>query len=219
MSEQTDKLAEIRDFMKKGKSKNVVALVQEALDMGIPAQEILDDSLLMAMNEIGVVFKAGEVFVPEVLVAARAMNKGIELLKPHLASQDDSSKGVAVLGTVKGDLHDIGKNLVKIMVEGRGIKVVDIGVDVTPEAFAEAAKEYNTDLVMCSALLTTTMGEMKNVLAALEEQGLRDKVKVMIGGAPITQAYCDEIGADAYSEDAASAAEAAERLIQEMHAK
>ncbi len=218
MSDTTAKLAEIRDFMKRGKSKNVVALVQEALDMGIPAQTILDDALLEEMNAIGVVFKAGEVFVPEVLVAARAMNKGIEVLKPHLTSQEDSSKGVAILGTVKGDLHDIGKNLVKIMVEGKGIKVVDIGVDVPPEAFAEAAKEYNSDLVMCSALLTTTMGEMKGVLAVLEEQGLRDKVKVMIGGAPITQAYCDEIGADAYTEDAASAAEVAERLIQEMHA-
>ncbi len=212
----TDIKVEIKEMMKKGKAKVVQTLVQQALDEGIKASEILDEALLDAMNEIGVRFKAGEAFVPEVLVAARAMNKGIEVLKPYLAAGDVEDKGVAILGTVKGDLHDIGKNLVKIMFEGKGIKVIDLGVDVSKEDFLNAVDEHSPQLVCMSALLTTTMPEMRTVLDALEEAGVRDKVRVMIGGAPVTQSFADEIGADSYTEDATAASEAALALLQEI---
>lgn len=212
-------LNQVQIFMKKGKSKDVQALVQQALDEGIEASVILDEGLLAAMNEIGIRFKAGEAFVPEVLVAARAMNKGLEILKPHLAEGGIEEKGVAILGTVKGDLHDIGKNLVKIMVEGKGINVIDLGVDVSEEKFVEAVNEYHPQLVMMSALLTTTMPEMKVVIKALEEAGLRDQVRVMVGGAPVTESYCAEIGADKYTEDATGASEEALKLLEEMKEK
>ena len=166
------------------------------------------------MSIVGDKFKANEIFVPEVLIAARAMNTGIELLRPHLVSEGVESKGVAVIGTVKGDLHDIGKNLVRMMIEGRGITVYDLGVDVSAEQFYEAAVKYNADLVCCSALLTTTMMEMKAVVNLFEEKGQRETVRIMIGGAPITQEFCDDIGADCYTPDAASAAEAALGYVQ-----
>ncbi len=212
----SDVMLQIKEMMKKGKAKDVQTLVQQALDEGFNAPQILDEALLDAMNEIGVRFKAGEAFVPEVLVAARAMNKGIEVLKPHLAEGDVEDKGVAILGTVKGDLHDIGKNLVRIMIEGKGIKVIDLGIDVSEEAFVNAVNEYNPQLVCMSALLTTTMPEMQVVINALEEAGVRDKVRIMIGGAPVTQNFADEIGADSYTEDATAASEAAIQLLEDM---
>ena len=202
-------LAQISEKIQKGKTKDIKALVPQALEAGIPAVEILNDGLLDGMNIVGIKFKNNEVFVPEVLIAARAMKAGTDILKPYLVSDQVSSKGKVVLGTVRGDFHDIGKNLVKMMMEGHGLEVIDLGVDVAPEAFINAAKENNADIIACSALLTTTMGEMKNVVDLAKEAGIRDQVKIMIGGAPITDAFKNEIGADAYTSDAASAAEAA----------
>jgi len=161
------------------------------------------------MDVVAVKFKNNEVFVPEVLIAARAMNGGLAILKPYLAESGVEAKGTAILGTVKGDLHDIGKNMVKMMLEGKGINVIDLGVDVSAEAFVDAAVENNADVICCSALLTTTMDEMKNVVSIAVEKGVRDKFKILVGGAPITQSFCDAIGADAYAEDAATAADVA----------
>ena len=208
-----DILSEISENLQNGKAKVVVELVGKAIEQGLPPQRILDEGLLAGMGIIGTKFKANEIFVPEVLVAARAMNKGAEVLKPKLAAEGIKAKGKAVIGTVKGDLHDIGKNLVKMMMEGRGIEMIDLGVDVPASKFVDAAKENDVPLVCCSALLTTTMGEIKGVIDAFKEAGARDKVKIMIGGAPVTQAFCDQIGADSYSPDAASAAEAAVAFI------
>ena len=208
-------LNEISEFLQKGRAKNVKALVQQALDEGVDPKQNLEEGLLSGMGIIGTKFKNNEVFVPEVLIAARAMNAGVEVLKPHLVSEGVESKGTAVIGTVKGDLHDIGKNLVKMMVEGQGLEVFDLGVDVPAEKFVEAVKEHNAKIVCCSALLTTTMNEMKNVVDAFVAAGMRDQVKIMVGGAPVTQAFCDSIGADCYTDDAASAAEAALKLCTE----
>ncbi|MBR2988776.1 MAG: corrinoid protein [Clostridia bacterium] len=202
-------LEEISTFMQKGRSKSVKELVQKALDEGVSAQEILENALLSAMGIVGEKFKKNEVFVPEVLVCARAMNAGVEILKPHLISEGVENKGVAVLGTVKGDLHDIGKNLVKMMLEGKGLEVIDLGVDVPAETFIEKAIEHNAKVICCSALLTTTMSEMKNVVDKAVEAGIRDKVKIMVGGAPITQEFCDSIGADYYTPDGATCADVA----------
>ncbi|OUN21164.1 5-methyltetrahydrofolate--homocysteine methyltransferase [Flavonifractor sp. An82] len=206
-------LAEISEALQKGKRKQVTALVQQALDEGIPAPQILNEGLLAGMDVIGVRFRDNEIFVPEVLVAARAMNAGAELLKPHLAEAGAVSKGKIALGTVKGDLHDIGKNLVRMMFEGKGFEVIDLGVDVAPEAFVKAVQEQDCGIVACSALLTTTMPVMGEVVKALEAAGLRDKVKVMVGGAPVNQEFAASIGADAYTDDAASAADKAAELI------
>lgn len=202
-------LQEISVQLQAGKAKVVKTLVQQAIDEGIPAQEILEKGLLDGMNIIGEKFKNNEVFVPEVLVAARAMNQGTALLKPLLVAEGVATSGKVCIGTVQGDLHDIGKNLVKMMMEGKGLEVVDLGTDVSPEAFVKAAVEQNCQIICCSALLTTTMGVMADVVKAAEEAGIRDKVKILIGGAPINQAYCDQIGADAYEPDAASAADRA----------
>lgn len=201
-------LNEISEFLQKGRSPKVKELVAQALDEGVSPKEILEQGLLAGMDVIGRKFKANEVFVPEVLISARAMNAGIALLKPHLVEEGVESKGTVVLGTVKGDLHDIGKKLVQMMMEGKGLNVIDLGVDVSAEAFVTAAKEHQADIIACSALLTTTMGEMKSVVEQVRESGL-DHVKVMIGGAPVTQSFCESIGADCYTPDAASAAEAA----------
>lgn len=206
-------LQQISLKLQAGKARDVKALVQQAIDEGIPAHEILEKGLVAGMNVIGEKFKNNEVFVPEVLVAARAMNAGVTILKPYLVDAGVESKGTAVIGTVKGDLHDIGKNLVKMMLEGKGINVVDLGVDVSAEQFVQAAVDNNADLICCSALLTTTMGEMKSVVELAEEKGLRDQVKIMIGGAPITQSFCDSIGADCYTADAASCADAAIKFL------
>lgn len=200
---------EISQNLQQGKAKNVKALVQQALDEGASPKDILEKGLLDGMNIIGEKFKNNEVYVPDVLIAARAMNTGIEVLKPHLVASGVESKGTVVIGTVKGDLHDIGKNLVKMMMEGKGLEVIDLGVDVSAEKFLETAKEHNAQIVACSALLTTTMSEMENVVNAAKEQGIRDKIKIMVGGAPVTDNYCKKIGADYYTPDAASAADVA----------
>lgn len=202
-------LLEISGKLQIGKAEEVKNLVQEALDAGFKPKEVLEDGLLSGMNIIGEKFKNNEVYVPEVLIAARAMNFGMETLKPYLVEADVKEKATAVLGTVKGDLHDIGKNMVRMMMEGKGIKVIDLGVDVPAEKFVAAANEHKADLICCSALLTTTMMEMKNVVAAVEKEGLRARVKIMVGGAPVTQSFCDRIGADLYAGDATSAAEVA----------
>ena len=206
-------LKQIGEALEKGKRKLVVQYVQQAIDEGIPPQQILTEGLLPGMDRVGVKFRDNEIFVPEVLVAARAMNAGAELLKPLLAEAGATSVGKIVLGTVKGDLHDIGKNLVKMMMEGKGIEVIDLGVDVSPEAFVQGAIEHDADLIGCSALLTTTMPVMGEVVKAAEAAGIRDKVKIMIGGAPVTKEFCESIGADAYTDDAASAAIKAYELL------
>lgn len=207
-----DKLSEIKELMQQGRAKNVVTLVQEALDEGIEANVILNDALLAGMAIIGDKFKREEIFVPEVLVAARAMNKGVEVLKPYLQDSSNISKGTAVLGTVKGDLHDIGKNLVRIMMEGKGIDVIDLGTDISAETFIDEAKKNHADIICCSALLTTTMPEMKRVVDLVKAENL--DVKVIIGGAPVNQEFCDEIGADYYTDDAASAADVAASILE-----
>ena len=202
-------LSEISEMLQKGKANEVKELAQKGLDEGLGAKQILEEGLMPGMSIIGDKFKKNEVYVPEVLIAARAMNSGIEVLKPHMSDSDVVNKGTVVLGTVKGDLHDIGKNLVKIMMEGKGMNVVDLGIDVTPEQFVSAAKEQNADVIACSALLTTTMTEMENVVKAAKEAGIRDSVTIMVGGAPVTQSFCESIGADRYAPDAASAADEA----------
>lgn len=205
-------LEDISSALQQGRVPKVKEFVQKALDEGVPAGDILEQGLLLGMSTIGEKFKNNEVFVPEVLIAARAMTKGTEILRPHLVSAGVEEKGTVIIGTVKGDLHDIGKNLVRMMMEGKGLKVVDLGVDVPTENFLSAARENHAQIIACSALLTTTMGEMRNVVEAVKGSELKGKVKIMIGGAPVTQAYCDQIGADCYTPDAASAADAALKL-------
>ena len=202
-------LSEISSFLQQGRAAKVKECVQQALDEEVPTEEILEKGLMDGMNTVGQDFKNNKVFVPEVLIAARAMAKGIEVLRPHLVAEGIEEKGIVVMGTVKGDLHDIGKNLVHMMMEGQGLKVIDLGVDVSVEQYLDAAQEHNANVIVCSALLTTTMSEMKAVVDAVKASPLAGKVKVMIGGAPVTQAYCDVIGADCYTPDAASAADAA----------
>ncbi len=206
--------AEISENLQKGKAKVVKELVQKAIDDGMPASEVLEQGLLDGMSVVGEKFKNNEVFVPEVLIAARALNAGVELLKPLLVEQGVKAKGKICIGTVKGDLHDIGKNLVKMMMEGRGLEVVDLGTDVSAEKYVQTAIDEGCQIICCSALLTTTMPVMKEVVEACENAGIRDKVKIMIGGAPVTDAYCKQIGADCYTPDAASAAEAAVAFCQ-----
>ena len=206
-------LEEISENLQKGKAKVVTELVQKALDENISAGEILNKGLLSGMSVIGEKFQKNEVYVPEVLVAARAMNKGTEILKPLLAASGVKPIGKACIGTVKGDLHDIGKNLVKMMLEGKGIEVIDLGTDVAPETFVATAKNEGCQLICCSALLTTTMGAMKEVVETAKAEGIRDQVKIMIGGAPVTDAFCKQIGADVYTPDAASAADAAAAFL------
>ena len=205
-------LHEISVQLQAGKAKIVKGLVQQAIDEGVPAQEILEKGPLDGMNVIGEKFKNNEIFVPEVLIAARAMNQGVALLKPLLAEAGVKASGKVCIGTVQGDLHNIGKNLVKLMLEGKGLEVIDLGTDVAPETFVQTAIDQNCQIICCSALLTTTMGVMADVVKAAESAGIRDKVKIMIGGAPVNQAFCDQIGADVYPSDAASAAEAAVAL-------
>lgn len=209
-------LNQISTMLQKGKMRDVKALVQQALDEGIEAKLILNEGLLSAMDIIGTKFKNNEIYVPEVLIAARAMNAGAQLLKAKLAEDGVESIGKAVICTVKGDLHDIGKNLVKMMLEGKGLEVIDLGVDVSEDRIIQAIEEDNAQIVCLSALLTTTMTEQKTVIDALVNAGVRDKVKVMIGGAPVTESYAREIGADAYTPDAATAAEVAKQYVCEM---
>ena len=205
--------AALQKSLYEGNASRVRELVEAALAEGRPAQEILDEGLIAGMQVLGEDFKNCVVYVPEVLVAARAMKAGAELLKPHLAASGSKPLGVIVLGTVKGDLHDIGKNLVGMMAEGAGLQVVDIGVDASPEKFVEAAKSNSADLIGISALLTTTMVNMKEVVNQVRAQAEGKPVKIMVGGAPVTQQFADEIGADGYAPDAASAAEKAKALL------
>lgn len=209
---------EISEFLQKGRAKNVKALVQQALDEGIDAKTILDEGLLGGMMIIGGKFKRNEVFVPEVLVAARAMNAGVAILEPKLVEMGNEPIGKAVVGTVKGDLHDIGKNLVVMMLKGAGLEIVDLGVDVEPATFIEKAEEIGADVIGMSALLTTTMPNMKDVIALLDEKGLREKYIVMVGGAPVNESFAEEIGADYYTPDAASAAEVAKKAVMDKKA-
>lgn len=205
---------EISENLQKGKNKIVKELVQQAIDAGCPAAEILNDALMAGMNIIGEKFKNNEVYVPEVLVAARCMNTGVQLLKPLLVADGVQATGKVCIGTVQGDLHDIGKNIVKLMMEGKGIEVVDLGTDVAPETFVQTAIEQGCQVICCSALLTTTMDVMAEVVKAADSAGIRPGVKIMVGGAPITQDFCEKIGADVYTSDAASAADAAVALCR-----
>ena len=206
---------EISENLQRGKAKIVKELVARALEEGCPAAEILNEGMLSGMNIIGEKFKNNEVYVPEVLVAARAMNQGMQILKPALIEDGVTATGKVCIGTVQGDLHDIGKNLVRMMMEGKGLEVIDLGTDVAPETFVQTAINEGCQIICLSALLTTTMGVMADVVKAVEAAGIRDKVKIMIGGAPITEAYCREIGADRYTSDAASAAEVAVELCRQ----
>ena len=206
-------IREISEFLQKGRAKNVKALVQEALDEGKDPKEILNDGLLGGMMVIGEKFKNNEVFVPEVLVAARALNAGLAILEPKLIEIGNEPVGKIVIGTVKGDLHDIGKNLVAMMLKGAGFEVTDIGVDVEPAAFIDKAEEIGADIICMSALLTTTMPSMQEVIDELKNRGLREKYIVMVGGAPVNQSFADQIGADYYTTDAASCAETAKAAV------
>ena len=207
-----DILQEIATHLYNGEDEQVAQLVQKALDEGMTPHQVLNDGLIAGMDVVGRDFKAGDLFVPEVLIAARAMQAGMDVLRPLLAQSDMPTVGKYVIGTVQGDLHDIGKNLVKMMLEGAGFEVVDLGVDVDPGAFIEAVREHQPRIVGMSALLTTTMVNMKATIEALEDAGVRDSVKVMIGGAPVTAAFAEEIGADAYAPDAPTAVEIARKL-------
>lgn len=211
-------IQEISEFLQKGRAKNVKALVTEALEEGQDPKAILNDGLLAGMMIIGEKFKNNEVFVPEVLVAARALNAGLAILEPKLIEVGNEPVGKVVIGTIKGDLHDIGKNLVAMMMKGVGFEVIDMGVDVEPEAFIEKAEETGANIICISALLTTTMPGMQSVIDALQEKGLRDKYIVMIGGAPVNQSFADQIGADYYTPDAATAAEVAKKAVEEKTA-
>ena len=207
------KIEEIAAAVEKGKSKIIAGLVEEALAEGIVAKEILSVGMIEAMNVIGEKFQKNEIFVPEMLVAARAMKKGVEVLKPHLAEADAVKMGKVVIGTVAGDLHDIGKNLVAMMIESAGFEVNDLGVDVSVEKFIEAVEsDPEVNIVAVSALLTTTMPAMKATVAALKNSSARSRIKVMVGGAPITKEFADEIGADGFAMDAGSAAQQAKAL-------
>ncbi len=205
---------EISEFLQKGRAKNVKALVQEALDEGKDPKVILNDGLLAGMMVIGEKFKNNEVFVPEVLVAARALNAGLAILEPKLVEVGNEPVGKVVIGTVKGDLHDIGKNLVAMMLKGVGFEVTDLGVDVEPAVFVDRADEVGANVICMSALLTTTMPSMQAVLDELNSRGLREKYIVMVGGAPVNQSFADQIGADYYTPDAATCAETAKAAVE-----
>ena len=206
-------LENVHDLVVRGKAKLVPAAVQETLDEGVEASKILD-TMISAMDVVGENFKNGTIFVPEMLIAAKAMKKGVEVLKPHLASGAAGALGKVIIGTVAGDLHDIGKNLVAMMIESAGFEVIDLGVDVPHEKFVQAVQENpGVKIVGLSALLTTTMPALRDAVALLNQQDFRKDIKVMVGGAPITQAFADEIGADAYTADAASAAQKAKELV------
>lgn len=207
-------LEEISEFLQKGKRKNVKVLIEQALEEGIDPKMILKEGLMSGMSIIGGKFKREEVFVPDVMMAARAMNVGLSILEPKLVEAGNEPIGRVVIGTVQGDLHDIGKNLTAMLLKGAGFEIYDMGVDVSAEAFLEKAEEVNADIIGLSALLSTTMSQMKEVIDLLKEKNLRDKYIVMIGGAPITNEFAEEIGADYYTPDAASAAEAAKKAVE-----
>jgi len=208
-----DMLTQISENVIKGKAPVVKELVEKAIAANVPVKQILDAGLIAGMNVVGTKFKANEFYVPEVLIAARAMNAGMTLLKPLLKAAGVKAKATACVGTVKGDLHDIGKNLVCMMLEGAGYNVIDLGVNVDAAKFVDEAKKHDAQLIGMSALLTTTMGAMKSTVDAVKDAGLKGKVKIMVGGAPLTQSFADEIGADGYAADAASAVDLANKLI------
>ncbi|MDX9955690.1 MAG: corrinoid protein [Anaerolineae bacterium] len=207
-------LQAIFDSIIEGDASSIAAQVTTALEANLPPAQILNEAMIAAMAEIGRGFEEGEYFVPEMLIAARAMKTGLAVLKPHLVAADVPALGKVVAGTIQGDLHDIGKNLVCMMLEGAGFEVVDLGTDVSPECFVEAARGDGVNLVAMSALLTTTMGNMKATLAALDAAGLRSKVKVMVGGAPVTERFAHQIGADGYAPDASRAVVVARALVE-----
>ena len=209
----TDILNLIADKLYEGEVDTVTSLIKDALQQGILPEDILHSGLMSGMDHVGRDFKCGDLYVPEVLVAARAMHAGMDLLRPLLSQTSAAYSGKYVIGTVKGDLHDIGKSLVKLMLEGAGFTGIDLGTDVTPEAFMNAVRENKPDIVAMSALLTTTMTEMKNIIEAMEDANLRQSVKILVGGAPVTQAYAQEIGADGYAPDAARAVDVAQSLL------
>ncbi len=209
----TDFSSGLSQAVQDGDDKKVVKLVKKALAEGVPAMDILEKGLVPGVQALGQLFKDGQVYLPEILISTRAMNKGLEALQPHLAGVDIHKKGTVVLGTVEGDLHDIGKNLVGMMLGSNGFKVVDAGVDVSADSFASTAKESNADIVAMSGLLTTTITYFPTVIKALQKAGLKNKVKVMIGGAPVSRAYADEIGAEGFAEDCTSAVDEAARLM------
>ncbi len=206
-------LEDLRQSVIDGEMNLTQELVQKALVQEMPPEQILKDGLISAMEEVGRRFECNEFYVPEMLISARAMKSGLALLRPHLTAANVEAAGKVIIGTVQGDLHDIGKNLVGMMLEGAGFEVVDLGADVSSEKYLAAVKEHRPDLVACSALLTTTMPSMKNVILLLKDAGLRDQVKVIIGGAPVTDKYATDIGADGFAPDAASAASLAKQLI------
>ncbi|MCR4427211.1 MAG: corrinoid protein [Firmicutes bacterium] len=203
----------MRQSLEQGKAASVKALAEQAVASGASPEEVLKEGLIAAMSVVGAKFKNNQIYVPEVLVAARAMYAGLDVLRPLLSQSGVQGAGKLVIGTVKGDLHDIGKNLVKMMFEGAGFEVVDLGTDVAPGKFVEAVRETNPDLVGMSALLTTTMPAMKATVDALREAGLRDRVRVIVGGAPVTDRYAREIGADGYAPDASSAVDLGKKLV------
>jgi len=205
-------IAKISEAVLGGRKAEVESLVRESLESGTKPETILAEGLIAAMSEVGARFERGEFYVPEMLIAARAMQAGLALLKPHLTGGAAQMAGKVVIGTVKGDLHDIGKNLVAMMLEGAGFEIVDLGTDVPAEEFAAAVREHKPKLVGMSALLTTTMRNMKAAIEAIEDIGLRDQVKVIVGGAPLTDAFAKEIGADGYAPDASRAVALAKRL-------
>ncbi len=211
-------IQEISEYLQKGRAKNVKALVQQALDENLDPKEILNDGLLSAMMIVGAKFKNNEVFVPEVLVAARAMNAGLSVLEPKLVEVGNEPVGKAVIGTVQGDLHDIGKNLVVMMLKGAGFEIYDLGVDVDPAVLIDKAEEVGADIICMSALLTTTMPKMQDCIDNLKERGLRNKYIVMIGGAPVNESFCQQVGADYYTPDAATCAEIAKKVVLEKRA-
>jgi methanogenic corrinoid protein MtbC1 len=211
--QKMSKIDEVKANVEKGKTKLIAGLVQEALDEGSQAQDILD-TMVEAMGVVGDRFTKNEIFVPEMLIAAKAMAKGVDVLRPHLAGKASTSRGTCVIGTVEGDLHDIGKNLVAMMIESAGFNVVDLGVDVPADKFLSAIKNNeNVTLVACSGLLSTTMAAMENTVAQIKSSGLTG-FKIMVGGAPVTQQFADKIGADAYSPDAGSAAAKAREIVK-----
>ncbi|MEJ2748772.1 MAG: corrinoid protein [Anaerolineae bacterium] len=206
-------LSEMATAVIEGNMGDITDMTDDALDDGLSAKEILDNGLMPGMDHVGVEFKAGNMFVPEVLRSARTMQAAMDILKPLLAESGEKMVGKILIGTVKGDMHDIGKNLAGMMCEGAGFEVIDLGKDVAPETFVEEVKKQQPDIVGMSALLTTTMRMMGQTIKALEEAGLRDQVKIMIGGAPVTQSFADQIGADGYASNAAAATELAKRLV------
>jgi len=209
-----EKIQAVYDAVLKGAMADTSGFVQEAIDAGLEADVILKEGLIAAMSEIGHKFETGEAYVPEMLISAKSMKFGLELLRPHLVAADVQPVGKVIIGTVQGDLHDIGKNLVAMMMEGAGFEVIDLGADVKPEKVIEAIEEHKPDIVAMSALLTTTMGNMKTVITKMEDAGVNNEIRVMIGGAPVTQDYADEIGADGFGIDASQAAKVAKKLVE-----